>query len=189
MSASDHVPRVATPADAAAVDALLQASYPALMAPAYDAAALAPALSLMTRSNPALLGSGTFYVVESGTGMLIGCGGWTLERPGTGTVEPNLAHIRHFATHPDWTRRGVGRAIYERCEAAARAAGATAFECYSSLNAEAFYRGLGFARVRLIDLELRPDVRLPAVLMQRDIRATSSPAHRRRNRPGRVARS
>src|SRR5690606_26280843 len=120
---SDYDIRVANPKDGAAVDALLQASYPTLMASSYDEQSLTPALDLMTKANPVLLGSGTFYLAELPTGFLVGCGGWTLERPGAGTVEPQLGHLRHFAVHPEWTGRGIGRAIYATCERAARVAG------------------------------------------------------------------
>jgi len=161
--------RAATPADAAIVTALLEASYPSLMAAAYEEPALAAALPLMTKANPELLAGGDFQLAMTADGVLAGCGGWTLKRPGTGAFEPGLAHIRHFATHPDWTGRGVGRAIYARCEKGARAARADRLECYSSLNAEGFYRALGFRRVRRIELAMGPEIALPAILMQRPI--------------------
>lgn len=168
-SHSHYEIRVATAADVAAVETLLRASYPPLMAASYDEESLAPALELMTRSNPSLLVSGTYYVAEPPTGPLAGCGGWTRERPGTGAIEPHLGHIRHFAVHPSWTRRGVGRAIYALCERTARAAGVTAFECYSSLNAESFYRALKFERMREMKLTLKAGVVLPAILMRREL--------------------
>jgi N-acetylglutamate synthase-like GNAT family acetyltransferase len=165
----DILIRVARPADVRPIDELLKVSYPALMASAYDPEVLAPALKLMTRANPTLLASGTYYVAEDPAGLVVGCGGWTRERPGTGTIEGGLGHIRHFGTHPDWARRGVGRAIYQHCEKLARAAGVKHFEAYSSLNGESFYRALGFERVREMDIELNPRVSLRAVLMRRDI--------------------
>lgn len=167
----DFETRVATPADAAEVGRLLEASYPTLMASAYDEAVLAPALELMTKANTALLCSGTYYVAAAPAGELVGCGGWTLEQPGTGAVEARVAHLRHFATHPDWTRRGVGQAIYRQCEAAARSAGVLALECFSSLNAERFYAAQGFRRIREFDVELRPGVALRSVLMRREFNA------------------
>jgi N-acetylglutamate synthase-like GNAT family acetyltransferase len=169
VEASDYATRVARLDDGLAVDALLQASYPNLMASAYEQALLVPALKLMTKANPSLLASGTYYVAESRAGLVVGCGGWTLERPGTDTVQPKRAHIRHFATHPDWTKRGIGRAIYRLCENAARSAGVISFECYSSLNAEAFYSALGFKSIRTISIDLGPNVVLPAILMYRQI--------------------
>lgn len=165
----DYKLRIARPEDAAAVDGLLQVSYPKLMASSYDEELLAPALNLMTKANPSLLGSGTYYVAELPSGLVVGCGGWTRERPGAGTIEPHMGHIRHFATHPGWTRCGVGRAIYRLCESAARSAGVIAFECYSSLNAEKFYSALGFENIREVDIELQPSVVLRAVLMWREL--------------------
>ena len=161
--------RAAGPEDAAAVERVLKASYPLLMAPAYDSGILARALPLMTRPNPGLLALGTYFICEAG-GEAVGCGGWSMERPPGGSdSEPGEAHIRHFAVDPDWIGRGVGRALYQSCEASARAAGVRAFECWSSLNGEAFYRALGFARVGLIDVAMGPEVTLPSVLMRRAI--------------------
>ncbi len=159
--------RAATPADAAGVAAVLEASYPRLMAAAYAPELLARALPLMVRPNPALLASGTYYVAEMDYGAVVGCGGWTRERPGCREVEPGLAHIRHFATRAESAGRGVGRAIYRRCEAQALAAGITVFECYASLNAERFYAALGFAAVGRFDVPLGGSLLLPSVVMRR----------------------
>lgn len=161
--------RVARPGDAAAVEKVLLASYPALMAGAYDAVVLARALPGMTRANPGLLASGTYYLAEA-AGEAVGCGGWTLERPGTVEVEPGLAHIRHFGVDPGWTGRGVGRALYERCQAQARAAGARRFECYASLNGEAFYAAMGFTSAGPIDVPMGPNLTFPSIRMFRPIR-------------------
>ena len=110
------VVRVADPDDAVAVETVLRASYTNLMAPGYPADVLARALPLMVRANPALLRSGSYYLAEGPDGTVAGCGGWTLERPGAvhAPIDPTLGHIRHFATHPDWTRRGIGRALIDR---------------------------------------------------------------------------
>ena len=43
------------------------------------------------------------------------------------------------------------------------------FECYSSLNAEKFYRALGFVRIREMDIELKPPLVLRGVLMRRNL--------------------
>lgn len=160
---------IASPDDEAAVTALLEASYGQLMRHSYDAALLARALPLMTRANPRLLASGTYYLARSANGAVIGSGGWTQERPGTGKVAPALAHIRHFATHPGWIGRGVGRAIYAQCRQAAGAEGMVRFECYASLNAEVFYAALGFRRVRHLEIEIGPHLLLPSVVMEADL--------------------
>lgn len=161
--------RVTTPADAAAVETVLTASYPVLLAPAYDADLLARALPLMTRANPALLAAGSYYLAEAADGTPVGCGGWTVARPGApdDPIVPDLAHIRHFATDPAWTGRGVGRALFDRCRADAEAAGARRFEAYSTLVAEAFYRRMGFETVERVEVAMAPEVRFPSVRMVR----------------------
>ena len=161
--------RIASPEDEAAVSRLLEASYPVLMRDGYDDAVLAAVLPLMTRANPALLACGTFYLAAEDDGRLVGCGGWTRERPGSGEIAPELAHIRHFATHPAWLRRRVGHVLFDRCADHARAAGIRRLECYASLNAVDFYAALGFAPVRPMEVPMGPGLQFPALLMARGI--------------------
>jgi N-acetylglutamate synthase-like GNAT family acetyltransferase len=161
--------RVAEPADAEAVTALLKASYPVLMRQAYDEAILAAGLDAMTTANPKLLASGTYYLAESPIGRAVGCGGWTREAPGSSAVQSRVGHIRHFATDPAWAGLGIGRSIYAACEREARGAGVKEFTCYSSLNAAAFYAALGFENVGSIKVRLGAGVMLPGVLMRRRV--------------------
>lgn len=172
---SEYAIRTATVDDAEAVSALLAASYPELMKEAYPAAVLTPALARMTKANPRLLESGRFYVAGSAKGSLVGCGGWSTERPGGDLIEHGLAHIRHFATHPAWTGKGIGRALYEWCESDAAAIGCTALECWASLNAEGFYEALGFERVAEINVRIGPSVLLPSIRMRRRISRAAGP--------------
>lgn len=158
--------RATTLTDSDAVTALFAASYPVLLAPFYDAAVLGTALPLMTKAQPQLLASGTFYVAEAGDGRIVSCGGWTLEQPGTALVQTGLAHIRHFATHPEHTRRGHARAVMQRCLADAAARGVRSLECQSTRAAEGFYAASGFKTVRAIDVQLPRDVLFPAILMR-----------------------
>ena len=163
-----HIPvRVAGPEDADAVGAVLRASYPTLMSPAYPADVLARALPFMVRANPALLRSGTYYLAATPDGTVVGCGGWTFERPGEPglAIDPAQGHIRHFATHPDWVRHGIGRALFNRCVAEARAVGVQRFECYASVVAQPFYAALGFVTVGPTAIEFEPGLRFPSLRM------------------------
>jgi hypothetical protein len=56
--------RIARFADSDAVGALLVASYSSLLAARYDGDVLDRALPHLTRANPILLASGTYYVAE-----------------------------------------------------------------------------------------------------------------------------
>lgn len=159
--------RVAAPADEAAVTALTQASYGTLMSDAYGRALLERVLPIIARANPKLLASGTYYAVTSPDGAIIGVGGWTRDRPGSGAMVAGLGHIRHFATHPDWVGRGVGRVLVNRCISEARSQHIRRLECNASLNAVDFYLRLGFLDVRAIDVSLGGGLMMPAMLMER----------------------
>lgn len=152
--------------DAVAVTALLHESYPRLLAPDYGNDLLATVLPIMCRANPALLTSGTFYVVEDGAAQIVGCGGWTAASPGSGEVRPGEGHIRHFATHPAALRRGVASLIMRRCLSEARQAKIRRLHCNSTRTAELFYRAHGFRTVRDLDIQLTPEISFPGKLME-----------------------
>lgn len=157
--------RAAVSDDEAAVTRLLEISYGRLMSAAYEQAQLDAFLPLIVTAQPGLLASGTYYLAVTPEGEVIGAGGWTRERPGTGEIDVGTGHIRHVATHPGWTGHGIGRAIMERCSAEARSAGIARFECYSSLNAVDFYARLGFKEIRRVEIPMGGDLVMPSVLM------------------------
>lgn len=161
--------RLATPDDAAAVSALLAACYPVLLAGTYHPDVLAALLPRMTTASPTLLASGSYFVAVAADGQVIGCGGWTRERPGNGAVADGLGHVRHVGVHPDWAGRGVGRALFARWLEQARAAGIREFECYATLNAEGFYRALGFESERPLDVDMGAGPKMPSMLMRRPL--------------------
>ena len=156
--------RVAQPTDKEAVTAVLTSGYLALAAD-YDPAVLAVALPLMTAANPGLLACGTYYVQQTPDGRIVSCGGWSQEEPGTRNVQAGIAHIRHFATHADWIRRGLAASIFERCRREGLAGGIRTFKCFSSLGAVPFYASLGFAIAERADLVIGDRIRFPAVTM------------------------
>jgi GNAT superfamily N-acetyltransferase len=165
MGRDDIIIRAATPDDENLLSELLEAAYGELAHGQYDSAALADALPLMSRANPKLLASGTYYIAYAG-GQAAGCGGWTREKPGSGEVVDGVAHIRHFATHPAHLRKGIARLLLEHCLAEARSAGIQVMMSQSTLPAEQFYSAAGFRSVRPIEVELGPGVVLPAVEMR-----------------------
>ena len=140
--------RVARPDDAAAVGAVLRASYGTFYRGWYRDDILDRALPAMTRANPALLASGTYYIAEI-DGRVVSCGGWSRDKMG-GPSTPGLFHIRHFATHPDYVRRGIAGAILKRALGEAAAGGAREIEVLSSLPAEPFYAGHGFRPMAVV---------------------------------------
>jgi GNAT superfamily N-acetyltransferase len=161
--------RVAALSDSDAVSALLVASYSSLLTAHYSSDTLGGALPFMTRANPKLLASGTYYVAEKELGCLIGCGGWTIDRPRGGQTIEGEAHIRHFATHPGWVGRRVGSSLLGRCISDARVRGIRKLHCFSTLTAEGFYRASGFEAIGPIDVPMGSCLAFPGVLMIRKL--------------------
>lgn len=160
--------RVATPADADAVSALLDRSYSTMWASYYEPALIAAVRPFVTRANPKLLGCGTYFVVMAQDGLAVGCGGWTHEAPGTAVLAAGVAHIRHFATDPAWLRLGIASAMLRRCIAEAKAAGATTLFADSARGAEAFYTAFGFETQEESAPLIGGHV-LPGILMRRPL--------------------
>ncbi len=110
-----------------------------------------------------LIDDGTYFVAEV-DGQLAGCGGWSRRATLYGgdhsagrdaaLLDPTRdpAKVRAMYTHPDFTRRGVGRLILARCEQAAAAEGFTTLELMSTMAGQPLYEAAGFLPVeRLAD--------------------------------------
>jgi N-acetylglutamate synthase-like GNAT family acetyltransferase len=161
--------RTALPTDADAISALSEASYSRLLAASYDRGVLRLALPHMIKANPELLASGAYYVAEARPGVLVGCGGWSAAKPGGGEIIEGEAHVRHFAVHPEWTRRKYGTSLLARCIGDARTLGIRKLHCFSTLNAEPFYRASGFETIGPIDVPMGRTAALPGILMKYEI--------------------
>jgi GNAT superfamily N-acetyltransferase len=151
------------------IDALLTASYPALLKPDYPPSVLVTALPIITRANPALLRSGTYFLAEDAEGRALAAGGWTYSAPQGGVGPRDLGHVRHVVAHPDVTRQGLASAILERCFREARAEGLTWMMAQATRTAVPFYRAMGFEERAEIEVMLRPGIGFPAVEMARGL--------------------
>ena len=69
----------------------------------------------------------------------------------------------------DHTRRGLGRAILEACEDAARAEGFTRLTLMATLPGEPLYRAYGFREVERVTVTHPDGVRLGGVAMERPV--------------------
>src|SRR5271165_10835 len=152
--------QIATADDATKVTDVLKVSYQKLMKLAYNDDILRRALPAIARANSKLLDSGTYYVARHSSGLVVGCGGWTAEKPGTTEINPGVGHIRHFAVDPRWIRQGIGRQIYQACETQARSNNIVIFDVFSSLNARSFYASLGFDEIEEINVAVGSGITL-----------------------------
>ena len=155
--------RTATPGDMAELDDLFGRSYPTLLKNDYPPSLQVMALPILSRANPRLLASGSYYVAEGADGALLGAGGWSRSaRPGRGQV-------RHVVTDKAHVRQGIGRQILGHVLAEARGAGLRRLDCQSTLTAVPFYRACGFRALGRIDVPLGPGIVFPAVAMWRPL--------------------
>jgi GNAT superfamily N-acetyltransferase len=102
-----------------------------------------------------LIDDGTYFVIEQ-DGKIAGCGGWSRRAtlyggdrsPGrdAALLDParDAARVRAMYTHPDFTRRGVGRLILSLCESAALTEGFKTVELMATMAGEPLYRACGY---------------------------------------------
>jgi GNAT superfamily N-acetyltransferase len=103
-----------------------------------------------------LIRDGTYFcaIIDQ---RIAGAGGWSWRRtlyggehagdlidPAPLDPESEPARIRAMYTHPEFARRGVGKAIITAAEDAARAAGFASAELMSTLAGEPLYRICGY---------------------------------------------
>ena len=160
--------RLSTLRDLAAIDALFARSYPALLKADYAPSVMVTALPLISRAQPHLVGSGSYFVAVQGD-QVVAAGGWSRAAPQGAEGPAHLGHVRHVVTDHRLVRQGIGRALMETVLRHARAAGVRDLHCQSTLTAVPFYAAQGFREVARIDVRLRPGILFPAVHMVANI--------------------
>ncbi|HEV8134696.1 MAG TPA: GNAT family N-acetyltransferase [Pyrinomonadaceae bacterium] len=161
MLRMDYEIRKAVASDEAAIAALIRASARGLSRNDYNDDEIEAAISFVYGVDSELIIDGTYFVAEVGV-ELIGCGGWSRRKTlfggdhansrqvGELNPERDAAKIRAFFVHPNWARRGVGRAILGKCETEAQKARFRSLELMSTLPGLNFYRALGYEAVKEI---------------------------------------
>jgi GNAT superfamily N-acetyltransferase len=174
--------RLAVPGDAPRVNELMQASIRAHFPSFYDARQTASSVVHVGVVDLMLIEDGT-YLVHEAEGQLVACGGWSRRDKlytGSGEVAGSArlldpatepARVRAMFVRGDWARRGLGRAILESCEAAARAEGFTTLALMATLPGEPLYRAFGFEELRRERVTLPDGVAIECVAMERPVGA------------------
>ncbi len=147
--------RLATMNDVTALEQLIADSVRGLGTADYSPKQIEAALTGAWGVDTDLIRDGTYFVVEAG-GYFAGCGGWSRRRTLFGSDQGSTkdtryldparepARIRAFFVHPQWARRGIGRALLARCEAEAIAAGFIAAELVATLPGRRLYDACGY---------------------------------------------
>lgn len=159
----------------------MDASIAALMKPFLTAAEIEASYECMGLDTQ-LIDDGVYFVVEE-AGAIIGCGGWSRRATlfgGDHTVgrdarfldpDNDAARVRAMYTDPAHARRGVGRAVLVVCENAARAEGFRRAELAATLAGVPLYSACGYTAVKNFFVESSKGVKVPLVLMEKDISA------------------
>jgi GNAT superfamily N-acetyltransferase len=170
--------RLAVAADAGEIQALMRASIRAHFPRFYDPRHTESAARYIGELDLSLIEDGTYYVHEAG-GEIVACGGWSRRNrlyTGSGAAaddgrlldpatEP--ARVRAMFVRGDWARRGLGRAILERCERDAAAEGFTTLALMATLPGEQLYLAYGFRALERTMVRLPDGTELDGVAMER----------------------
>jgi GNAT superfamily N-acetyltransferase len=172
--------RLARASDALRIAELMRASVRDLFPAHYDERQTASAAVHVAHLDEQLIADGTYFVHEAG-GEIVACGGWSrryklFSGEGDAADDARLldpatepARVRAMFVRGDWTRRGLGRAILESCERAARAEGFTKLVLGATLPGEPLYRAFGFREVERFTVTTPDGVEMEAVAMERPI--------------------
>lgn len=124
-----------------------------------------------------LIDDGTYFVIALG-GRIAGSGGWSRRATLYGSnqtsgrdaalLNPKMdaARVRAMYTHPQFTRRGVGRLIMRLCEDGARSEGFKSMELMSTLSGRPLYEACGFVAIEEVN-DNRGGVSVPLLLMRK----------------------
>jgi GNAT superfamily N-acetyltransferase len=176
----DYSIRKASLADRSQLQRLIAESARGLSREHYNDTQIEAAIATVFGVDTDLIDDGTYFVAES-DGQLIGCGGWSRRRTlfggdqyasrDTSYLDPvsEPAKIRAFFVHPDHARKGVARAILERCETEAVAHGFRAMELMATLPGVKFYQSCGYVEQGDYELQLVADVKLELAPMRKEM--------------------
>jgi GNAT superfamily N-acetyltransferase len=142
----------------------------------YPAEQVEAALGSAWGVDTQLIEDGTYFVAAL-EGTLAGCGGWSPRKTLFGAdrssgrspelLNPRFeaARIRAFFVDAAFARRGVGRALLERCEEEIRKAGFSKAQLVATLPGVPFYGAFGYLEQERIEHELPGGLRIAFVSM------------------------
>ena len=172
--------RIARDEDAPALERLIEYVTRTSLARCYSEAQLAVALGPVFGLDRQLIRDGTYFVIENAN-EIVACGGWSKrlavyggdrERSGADAElnpQTDAARVRAFFVHPNWERRGIGRALLEASEAAIRAAGFKQVELVATLAGEPLYARHGYIVAERYDAPMPGGLTIAVVRMTKSL--------------------
>jgi len=179
---SFHI-RPATLSEVPALQALIAASARQLQTDDYTAEQIEAAIRTVYGVDSVLIEDGTYFVAESDSnpGEFAGCGGWSKHKTLYGAdhytsrddelLNPatDAAKVRAFFINPAYARRGVGTAILDACESAARDAGFRRCEMGATLTGVKLFAARGYREIERISIPVGGDTTLGVVRMEKPL--------------------
>jgi GNAT superfamily N-acetyltransferase len=127
-----------------------------------------------------LVEDGTYFLIFEGE-VLVGCGGWSRRKTLYGgshtqgrddslaVPQVDAAKIRAMYTHPDHTRKGIGRFMIELGEAAAKGEGFTTMELGSTASGIFLYEKCGYQVIEDLSQADEDGISVPIILMRKTL--------------------
>jgi GNAT superfamily N-acetyltransferase len=178
--------RKAVDGDIPTLRLLIDASVRGLQSADYTPTQIESALATVYGVDSQLIADGTYFVVQSGEGEIVACGGWSKRKTLYGgdrwtgredtllNPERDAAKIRAFFVHPAWVRRGIGTMLLDACEQAAVSEGFHRFEMGATLSGVPLYAARGYLSLEDMAVPLANGESLPIVRMEKRL-ATPRP--------------
>jgi len=172
--------RLATMADAEAIDALMKASIRDLFPAFYGEEQTEASVRYIGAVDRMLIEDGTYFVLEV-DGEPVACGGWSrrdklYSGSGEGANDDRLldpateaARVRAMFVRGDWTRRGLGTRILDACEAAAKAEGFRTLALMATLPGVPLYERFGFRILERVQIPMPNGLSIGGAAMDKPI--------------------
>ncbi len=171
--------RLATLTDIPVLHPLMNAAISELLKPYLNAAEVEASFEIMGMDTQ-LITDGTYFVAMIGDDIA-GCGGWSRRATMFGgdhsggrdaallNKTTDAARVRAMYTSPHFTRRGVGRAILNACEDAARAEGFNRVELVATMAGQPLYAACGYQPIEDMTSVTSTGVTIPLMRMGKPV--------------------
>ena len=174
--------RKAIQSDRAAIENLIRKSVRGLSTEDYDARQIELSIQTVFGVDTELIADETYFIAETETGELAGCGGWSKRKTLYGASiyaesrdsellnpETDAAKIRAFFIHPDFARKGVGTLILETCEREAKAHGFKSAEMMATLPGVKLYAARGYAGDEQVRVPVGENIDIICIKMRKNL--------------------
>ncbi len=174
--------RKATIEDQTEIEKLIAESVRGLSREDYDERQIELSIQTVFGVDTELIADETYFVIESDAKEIVGCGGWSKRKTLYGAsvysqsrnsnlLNPKIdaAKIRAFFIHPNFARKGIGKAILEKCESEAKAHGFTSAEMMATLPGVKLYAVCGYEGDEEVKVPVGENVDIICVKMRKKL--------------------